>query len=248
MQSDCFSGAGCHPTEKPGTEFQGYGFDRPEEKFDVVSCPTCQLSWVHPPLGPEELKKYYEPSYYGTYEAKFSGPIEALTEVSNKLRAGELLRYLPKNRANNVGVLDVGCGRGNFLKFLARQGIRSYGTELPGFQFGPAPEGVEFRHGDFGQAGFQDESMNAVTIWHVLEHMTDPAGALQAAQRLLKPKGVLAIAVPNYGSYQSRLFGKHWFHLDLPRHLFHFTQGTLFGMLNRAGFAVVHSHTHNKLK
>lgn len=242
-----FEAHGCDvaPGERTRVVVRGYGFDHPEEKFDVVSCPKCALAWVDPLLNHEELKKYYAPSYYGSFESKFSGPIEALTEISNWIRARELIPHLVAQEVGARQILDVGCGRGNFLKFLARQGFECHGTELEGFEFGPAPKGVTFHHGQFEQVGLPKQSLSAVTIWHVLEHLTDPQKALTSAYQLLKPGGVLAIAVPNFGCIQRKLFGKHWFHLDLPRHLFHFSRQQLFGMLHSAGFSITRSHTQS---
>ena len=73
---------------------------------------------------------------------------------------------------------------------------------------------------------------DAVTFWHVLEHLENPGEALVAAGRLLKSNGWLVVAVPDYASLQAKLFGKYWFHLDLPRHLHHFESDWLCGKLD----------------
>jgi hypothetical protein len=75
-------------------------------------------------------------------------------------------------------------------------------------------------------------------MWHVLEHLTDPLAAIQRARTLLTDDGRLLISVPNLASLQARLFGPDWLHLDLPRHLFHFTPRSLERLLERSGFRV----------
>ena len=78
-----------------------------------------------------------------------------------------------------------------------------------------------------------------VVMWHVLEHVRDPKKNIETAARILKPGGRLVVAVPNFASLQARLGRGRWFHLDVPRHLFHFTPETLRGLLTRAKFSQV---------
>ncbi len=75
-------------------------------------------------------------------------------------------------------------------------------------------------------------------MWHVLEHLPDPAAAIARAAELLRPGGRLLVSVPNVDSLQARLGGERWFHLDLPRHLFHFGPRSLSAMVERAGLQV----------
>jgi 2-polyprenyl-3-methyl-5-hydroxy-6-metoxy-1,4-benzoquinol methylase len=78
-------------------------------------------------------------------------------------------------------------------------------------------------------------SYDAVVLWHVVEHMHDPARTLHDVERLLRPGGVLMIAVPDFRSLEARIGKADWFHLDVPRHLFHFTSATLTNLLADAG-------------
>jgi Methyltransferase domain len=78
----------------------------------------------------------------------------------------------------------------------------------------------------------------AVVFWHSLEHLRDPVCALDRAAQLLALGGVLLVAVPNVASWQSRLFGDRWFHLDLPRHLVHLPARTLAAGLEARGLEI----------
>jgi SAM-dependent methyltransferase len=128
------------------------------------------------------------------------------------------------------------------LRAMRDQGFEAVGTELPGFAFFAA-EGVQFVHAPAEALPFDDEAFDAVSLWHVLEHTTDPAAVLREIARVLKPRGVLALAVPNFGSAQARRFGRHWFHLDLPRHLYHFREASLRRQLQEAGLTVIEIRT-----
>ncbi len=76
-------------------------------------------------------------------------------------------------------------------------------------------------------------------MWHVLEHLESPGEALERIAAWLVPGGGLLVGVPNLASLQSRLFGEHWYHLDVPRHRTHFTPAGLIELLRRSGFDVL---------
>ena len=76
-------------------------------------------------------------------------------------------------------------------------------------------------------------------MYHVLEHLHDPREALSKAYQLLKRGGLLVVAVPNFDSLQARIFRQRWYHLDAPRHLYHFTPHTLKMLLHEVGFKVL---------
>ena len=77
-----------------------------------------------------------------------------------------------------------------------------------------------------------------ITLWHSLEHLREPAEALAELARMLVPGGIFVAAVPDSGGWQARIFGRHWLHLDVPRHLHHFTYGSLREALGQAGLKV----------
>ncbi len=79
---------------------------------------------------------------------------------------------------------------------------------------------------------------DCVTFWHVLEHLDDPVEVLTRLRTYVKPRGVVLAAVPNFGSWQARFTGASWLHLDIPRHLYHFTRRSLVKMFKAAGFCV----------
>jgi predicted SAM-dependent methyltransferase len=104
-------------------------------------------------------------------------------------------------------------------------------------------QGVEVHCGTLDDAPWPPESFDAILFNHSLEHIPDPGDALARAYRLLRPNGTVAIAVPNFGSWQRRLFGGSWFQLDVPRHLQHFERRTLVGLLQSSDLQVVEVDT-----
>jgi 2-polyprenyl-3-methyl-5-hydroxy-6-metoxy-1,4-benzoquinol methylase len=135
-------------------------------------------------------------------------------------------------------VLDVGAGRGRFVAIARAAGYDAIGIEpsLRGAQ--PAfvtPVAIE--EAEFGPGAF-----DAVTAWHVLEHLDDPGAALARSASWLAPRGSLLVGVPNIASWQARIGGPRWFHLDVPRHRVHFSPRGLEALLAAHGFAIVHTH------
>jgi len=99
--------------------------------------------------------------------------------------------------------------------------------------------GLDVATGAFEDVGYPDRFLDVITMYHVLEHLHNPREALSKAYQLLKSGGLLVVAVPNLDSLQARIFRQRWYHLDAPRHLYHFTPRTLEMLLHEAGFKIV---------
>ena len=80
------------------------------------------------------------------------------------------------------------------------------------------------------------DSFDMVSLLHVLEHVPDPRATLKAAYRLLRPGGILLLALPNAGSMEAKVFGASWYPLDLPRHFWGFSPQTLTRLTEECGF------------
>jgi SAM-dependent methyltransferase len=148
------------------------------------------------------------------------------------------VRWVERAAPARGRVLDVGCGRGLLLRAFQRHGWEVRGTE---FSDGAAryPRemlGLTVDVGSLEDLALPAAHFDAVTLWHVLEHVPDPRVTLAEAHRLLKPGGALLVGVPNFGGWEARFARGRWFHLDVPRHLTHLTRATLTQALTAAGF------------
>ncbi|HMT06769.1 MAG TPA: class I SAM-dependent methyltransferase [Pyrinomonadaceae bacterium] len=190
-------------------------------EFSVLVCDSCGLGVTDPIPG--DLAPYYE-NYYGGRHS-FSANHRA------KRRLARVRQFVDNGR-----ILDIGYGEGTFLIEAVKAGFECVGVERN-------------RRGDepfltFVDLGDVAGKFDAITMWHSLEHMTEPDTMLDRINILLKDDGSLFIAVPNFGGRQAQLFGRDWLHLDLPRHLFHFTPQSLRSLLEKHGFTVTDTWHH----
>ena len=202
--------------------------------FQVYNCPGCGIAFTVPALPVSGISRYYPPAYYGSEGRKFNKVIEFLVYLSRLRRVQRILRYVRRGR-----ILDVGCGgRPHFLSRMNRLGWEAHGndiTEFPRLKQLES-EGIRFQVCDFSESRYPEGHFDVIVFWHVLEHLPGPVEAISKARRLLKPGGLLVLALPNRESLQAKYAGPHWFHLDIPRHYFHFTLGGVKKLLGAGGF------------
>jgi SAM-dependent methyltransferase len=133
-------------------------------------------------------------------------------------------------------LLDIGAGRGRFVAEARAAGWHARGIEPS--QRGVAGAralGIELQRAGIEDADVPAGSLDAATLWHVLEHLDEPGPALARIAAWLRPGGLLLVGVPNLGSVQARLGGAAWYHLDVPRHRTHLTVAGLHALLRANG-------------
>ena len=155
---------------------------------------------------------------------------------------GQKRAYINKHTAVN-NILDIGAGTGYFLNHM-----QSHGTAVTGFE--PDNDaraqakknfGIELEPSLEGILG-RNEVFDAISMWHVLEHVHDLEKYFEYFQKLLKTRGVLAIAVPNYSSFDGQFYKKYWAAYDLPKHLWHFSSDSIKLLAQNNGFDHLQSY------
>ncbi|HWP84067.1 MAG TPA: class I SAM-dependent methyltransferase [Terriglobia bacterium] len=200
-------------------------------QFRLYRCPACGVVFLHPLPTAEERAALYSVEYYGVERKKFAGLLE---HGIRALTAWKWKRLRPL-LAPGDRMLDIGCGRGTLVELARAGGVEAYGLERP---FPGAPPTPHVLYRDLPDCEFPDGHFQLVVLWHVLEHLENPRAILQEIHRILRAGGWLSLAVPHFGGAQARASGRHWFHLDLPRHFWHFEEPALETMLQKAGFEI----------
>jgi SAM-dependent methyltransferase len=205
----------------------------------LVVCGGCGLGWLEPMPSREQVASFYPEEYYGGDSTKFQPLIERFV----RLVGSRHIRFLCKGLGPGARVLDVGCGRGVLLAELADRGFDVYGVECSEAAVRGADPRAQIRIvSELADADYPAGYFDQVIIWHVLEHLRDPRAVVEEARRILRPGGRLIVSLPNFESFQARWAGAAWFHLDPPRHLYHFPLSALRLLLENAGFAIESEH------
>ncbi len=199
-------------------------------------CPGCGLFFVYPQPDDRTLASLYQRAYY-EQSVDCSPAATAKSEAYWDGRAGRLAEVIQVKR-----VLDVGCGKGQFLAAALQRGWAVWGTELSAEALRSLPQHLGRRAvvARLEGAPFEPGSFDAMTTFDVIEHVRHPVDFLHRAHDLLRPGGVLLITTPNAGVIKARLRGRFWKYFRFERylHLYHFTPHTLEMSLEAARFRV----------
>jgi SAM-dependent methyltransferase len=218
--------------------------------FQIVECRRCRLIRLHPQPTPAELRDYYPRDYWFVPEASAADRLE---QAYRRFVMRDHLHFVERaiHESGETGVvLDVGCGGGLFLQML-QQRLR---TPVVGLDFSLEAAHLAWRRSGvpavcatLSRAPLSPNSCSAITMFHVLEHLYDPASYLEAAHSLLKPGGRLIVQVPNAACWQFLVFSQRWNGIDVPRHLIDFRKSDLDALLDSCGFEVLR-HKHFSLR
>lgn len=206
----------------PGEEKIGW------KEIKIVQCKNCGLLFANPRFSFEEVSEIYTDEYH-----------EAHGEQSKLEIYNERLEHIRKYKTSG-NLLDIGCGYGYFLKAASKY-FDVAGLEL-------SPHAVEFIkknqkipiiNKDFLQAEFDEQSLDVVTLWDVIEHLYDPYSNLMKINKILKKGGIMALRTGDVSSLNAKIAGKHWFFYHLIDHVYFFSKDTIIEMLDKAGFEVL---------
>lgn len=205
--------------------------------FELRRCLGCGLVFTDPRPGDEQLAGLYGEEFYFSTGWSYRALAGLVIELIQSRRRRRVERFVRPGR-----LLDIGSGDGSFVHHMARHGWDATGLDF-------SPSALEFASrsrngGRFLQGTLEDYDappgrLDLITMWQVLEHIGEPRPLLSRCHDLLARGGLLVVAVPNIEGLSARLTGERWWGLDVPRHLVHWTPGTLRRALEQAGFGVV---------
>jgi SAM-dependent methyltransferase len=196
------------------------------ERFQILQCRRCGFGMTDPV--PLSMDPYYPPRY-----RRFNALAAFVLRRLYLRRVDGWHARLPK-----PGVaLELGSGTGWMLRALRERGWRAFGSERTVAAAAAARDGAgaPMFVGDL-TAIRGEPVLDLVIMFHVLEHLADPLTALAAVARRVKPGGTLILGIPNIASWQARFAGPSWMHLEVPRHLCHFSPDAIERALAASGF------------
>lgn len=207
-----------------------------KQEFSIVECTACSFRFTNPRPLPKDLGKYYESDEYISHSNTQKSLLDKVYQAVRKYTIGKKVALL--NSLSEKGrLLDIGCGTGEFLHASKIDGWEVNGIE-PGDKardFAIQQYGLEVKE-EAGIITLPKHSFDVITLWHVLEHVPALNERIKEIKGLLKPTGVLIIAVPNSASWDAQYYKEYWAAYDVPRHLYHFTPTTIEKLFKKHEF------------
>ena len=178
----------------------------------------------------DQLPGYYESEDYISHTDSKRNLLEKVYHLVRQFSLKKKEKLITRVNQGEGRVLDVGCGTGDFLKVCEQTGWTIAGVEPneKARQVALSKTNLKNCYGSIEELiDSNPESFDVITLWHVLEHIPNLADFIAKIKAVLKPNGVLIIAVPNFKSGDAQHYGSSWAAYDVPRHLWHFSQNSM---------------------
>ena len=196
------------------------------EVFNVYVCSTCSVGYTYP--RPKNINKYYDQEDYDSYQKKKSlyNTIYSLVQSLNNFYKIKIIKTFGLGN-----ILDYGAGSGSFVRYANKRGFKALGYE---------PINTKRDKNVTNKIEkIKKHKYKFITLWHVLEHSTDPKMLLSNVKKMLSEGGKIIVAVPNRGSYDNIYYKNYWAGYDVPRHLYHFNQKSFCWLVSELNMSIV---------
>jgi len=205
--------------------------------FDVVECTKCSHRFTHEIPSIDEIGTYYKSDQYISHTDSNQGLLNKVYQFVRNISLVSKRELIEQTTRQKKGeLLDYGCGTGAFLNEMKNAGWHIAGIEP---DVGAMDKAIQLTGGNIQSPDFlaslESERFDAITLWHVLEHVHTLHETINKLKSLLKPGGTLIIAVPNYTSYDARYYKNYWAAYDVPRHLYHFSPMSMQKLISSHG-------------
>lgn len=212
-----------------------------QSEFSILKCAYCGFLFTQTIPGPGEIESYYESPEYISHTGGRRSLTDRLYAIARKVMLDSKASIISKFTGGCRGIiLDIGAGTGHFVSKMRDIGWEAFGVEV---NETAREQALKINKvsliGSLEEAAFPAGTFDAVTMWHVLEHIHEPEDYLSVIASILKPEGILVVALPNPLSADAGHYADDWAAFDVPRHLWHFSRDNLDMLMKRAGFRSV---------
>ena len=212
-----------------------------QELFDIYHCSNCQVRFTQNAPSEASIGEYYRSENYISHSDTSKGFINRLYQTVRNISLNQKKKLIEKATGlTNGHLLDVGSGTGYFAAAM-----QNSGWQVTGLEPDEGARDVAVRQHSLQLLpvdelfNLPDNKFDAITLWHVLEHVHNVKKYITTFKKLLTGTGKLFIAVPNYRSYDAMSYGSNWAGYDVPRHLYHFTPQTMQWLMKECGLKII---------
>lgn len=213
------------------------------EEFEVVCCNRCGFRMTQDVPSEEEIGSYYIAQDYISHTDTKEGLMSRIYHRVRSLMLGQKAALIERELPKKGNLLDIGAGTGYFAAFMRERGWQVTAIEKSQDARKFAKE--QFRLDILPSEAIEElpsSRYDAITLWHVLEHLEQLDHVWDRLMEMLRPEGRLVIAVPNHVSLDAAYYGSDWAAYDVPRHLWHFSPETLEAWAVKKGFVLTGCH------
>lgn len=196
-----------------------------KENFELYRDEHLDMLFTKPKPNAIDLPKYYESDDYISHTDGKRSFFEHFYHFIKNIALKHKLRLINSLCNERGKILDIGAGTGDLLLVAKKNGWETIGYE-PNAKARKIAEnkGIKFTS---ETSNLENASFDIITMWHVLEHVSDVEAQIKELKRLIKPTGAILIAVPNFNSYDALYYKEFWAAFDVPRHLSHFSKKSI---------------------
>ena len=201
-----------------------------QEIFEIQETETKGVFKTSPI--PSNISKYYESEDYISHHQDSGSLKEKLYKFLQSFNLQYKKTILIDRIKKNSKVLDYGCGAGEFVKYIE--------NDFETFGFEPNSDAKKAAENKISKATIinnldhiENNTLDAITLWHVFEHIENQKEMLETFHEKLKEKGLLIIAVPNPTSYDAKHYKEFWAAYDVPRHIYHFSKNGMENLISK---------------
>lgn len=204
------------------------------ETFELWECAACNLRFTQDVPTEDSIGTYYQSVDYISHSNTSKGLLNKVYQAVRKLTLQQKAKLIISQTVQKGSLLDIGAGIGAFLDTMQQKGWKVQGIEPDAGARRNARElfSLELMDTHYLES-LPAASFDAITLWHVLEHIHQLHPYIQKLKELLNPGGKIFIAVPNYTSADANIYGTYWAAYDVPRHLYHFTPVSIDKLMSR---------------
>lgn len=208
-----------------------------QKVFSIVECKDCRFKFTNPRPENENIGNYYKSSDYISHSDTKKGIVSKLYHLVRNYTLQNKLKIINKHVSRGT-ILDYGCGTGSFLSVCKKNGWNVFGFEpdRDAAKIASQRDVLVFDNSNELRNQNLTTGFDVITLWHVLEHVTELNDTLSFLKNNLKKDGILIVALPNYKSYDAQMYKEYWAAYDVPRHLYHFDQISINNLLTKHGF------------
>ena len=205
-----------------------------KETFTIKKTPIKGLLKTHPAPSKNKIQLYYRSDKYISHNSTTPGVFFFIYRVIRSFNFWFKYKFVGKKELFS-NTLDFGSGDQYFMEQLQRRNHNVFGID-------PLKSNISKQvYGSVFDESLDSKNFSCITAWHSLEHVHELENIIARFHKILDYNGTVIVAVPNYRSFDARLYKNFWAAYDVPRHLWHFDKKSIKKVFSNNGFSFIKS-------